>query len=189
MAKRFIAFDVETPNFNNDRMSAIGVTVLEDGEITDSFYTLIDPETWFSQFNSELTGIYPEDVADAPTFPEVWEIIRPMMEGGILAAHNAPFDMSVLARCLNSYRIEWKNTVPYVCTCSMARALFKDMENHKLNTLCSRFDIPLDHHNAGSDSTACAMLLQIYAAMGADPESRAKLYSISEIKTLNVKIR
>ena len=28
---RFVAFDVETPNRLNDRMSAIGITVLEDG--------------------------------------------------------------------------------------------------------------------------------------------------------------
>ena len=28
---RYIAFDVETPNYQNDRMSAIGITVIEDG--------------------------------------------------------------------------------------------------------------------------------------------------------------
>ena len=31
---RYIAFDVETPNRYNDRMSAIGITVVEDGRIT-----------------------------------------------------------------------------------------------------------------------------------------------------------
>ena len=30
---RFIAFDVETPNSYNNRISAIGVTVVEDGKI------------------------------------------------------------------------------------------------------------------------------------------------------------
>ena len=32
---RFAAFDVETPNRWNDRMSAIGITVIEDGEVDD----------------------------------------------------------------------------------------------------------------------------------------------------------
>ena len=32
---RFVAFDVETPNRWNDRMSAIGITVIEDGEVDD----------------------------------------------------------------------------------------------------------------------------------------------------------
>ena len=31
MDGRYIAFDVETPNFANDRMSAIGLTEVEDG--------------------------------------------------------------------------------------------------------------------------------------------------------------
>ena len=29
--ERFVAFDVETPNYRNDRMSAIGISVIEDG--------------------------------------------------------------------------------------------------------------------------------------------------------------
>ena len=34
---RYIAFDVETPNRYNNRMSAIGIAVVEDGRIQDSF--------------------------------------------------------------------------------------------------------------------------------------------------------
>ena len=44
---RYVAFDVETPNRLNNRMSAIGITVIEDGIITDSFYSLVDPEQPF----------------------------------------------------------------------------------------------------------------------------------------------
>ena len=38
---RYIAFDVETPNRFNSRMSAIGIAVVEDGRIVDSFYSLV----------------------------------------------------------------------------------------------------------------------------------------------------
>ena len=41
---RFIVFDVETPNRLNHRMSAIGITVIEDGAITENFYSLVDPK-------------------------------------------------------------------------------------------------------------------------------------------------
>ena len=34
---RYIAFDVETPNRYNNRMSAIGIAVVEDGRIEDTF--------------------------------------------------------------------------------------------------------------------------------------------------------
>ena len=32
---RYIAFDVETPNSRNDRMSSIGIAVVEDGRIAE----------------------------------------------------------------------------------------------------------------------------------------------------------
>ena len=66
---RFVAFDVETPNRMNSRMSAIGITVVEDGVITEEFYSLVDPEQPFEAFNTLLTGISAESVQDAPSFP------------------------------------------------------------------------------------------------------------------------
>ena len=51
---RYIAFDVETPNAANDRMSAIGITVIDANSITGEFYTLVDPETHFDRFNIEI---------------------------------------------------------------------------------------------------------------------------------------
>ena len=35
LPERFIAFDVETPNCANDRISAIGITVVDHGEIAE----------------------------------------------------------------------------------------------------------------------------------------------------------
>ena len=76
--ERFIAFDVETPNSYNHRMSSIGIAVIEQGRIVDSFSSLIDPETHFDAFNIALTGISPEIVENAPTFPELWDEIGDM---------------------------------------------------------------------------------------------------------------
>ena len=60
MEERYVAFDVETPNAQNRRMSAIGVSVIERGEIVQELYTLVDPQTHFDPFNIALTGITPE---------------------------------------------------------------------------------------------------------------------------------
>ena len=65
---RFIVFDVETPNYQNNRMSAIGITVIEDGEIVDDYYSLVNPETHFDYFNTRLTGISENTVRDVPHF-------------------------------------------------------------------------------------------------------------------------
>ena len=63
---RYIAFDVETPNRFNNRMSAIGITIIEDGIITRKLYSLINPETSFDYFNTQLTGISAEMVQACP---------------------------------------------------------------------------------------------------------------------------
>ena len=159
MIDRYIVFDTETPNFLNNRMSAIGVCVVEHGEIVEEFYTLVNPEADFDAFNIRLTGITPEAVEDAPTFPQVWEQIRPMFESGMLVAHNAPFDMGVLAKCLDAYSIHWRPWARYVCTVRFARQAIPGMVNYKLNTLSDALGISLNHHNALSDTRAAAQIL------------------------------
>ena len=164
---RFTVFDVETPNRISNRMSAIGITVIEDGAIIDEYYSLVNPETHFDCFNTQLTGISEETVRDAPTFPEVWEQIEPMMTDGLLVAHNAVFDMNVLKKCLRDYKIEWKPYARYICTVQMGRRRLPGM-SHKLNVLCDHYGICLDHHKADSDSRACAEILLRYLEDGTD---------------------
>ena len=184
MATRFIAFDVETPNSANDRMSAIGITVVEDGEILQRFSTLINPETYFHPFNIQLTGITPDMASAAPTFPELWETIEPMMSSGVLIAHNAPFDMRVLSKCLRAYGIQWQPTTTYACTCRMGKACYPALENHRLNTLCYHLHIPLNHHDAGSDSEGCAKLLVNYLKRGLDITRFLRRYDMQQSRTL-----
>lgn len=174
---RFIVFDVETPNRFNNRISAIGITVIENGEIAENFYSLVNPETHFDGFNIYLTGINEESVRNAPTFPELWRRIEPIFESGILVAHNAVFDLSVLKRCLCDYNIQWKDTAEYLCTVQMGRRLLPKM-SHKLNVLCDYYGIALRHHRADSDSGACAEILLKYIEGGTDVSQFIKTYCL-----------
>ena len=184
MGERYIAFDVETPNSENNRMSAIGVAVVEDGVIVDEFSTLVNPETWFAPFHIALTGITPEMAEKAPSFGQLWPQLEPVFSSGILAAHNAPFDMSVLAKCLRAYCVEWRDTASYVCTCQMGRRCYPKLRNHRLDTLCAYRGIELDHHQAGSDSRACASLLIDYLEQGMDAGRFLREYDLANIRTL-----
>ncbi len=174
---RYIAFDVETPNRFNNRMSAIGITIIEDGIITRKLYSLINPETSFDYFNTQLTRISEEMVQDKPTFSQIWNKIEPIMSSGILVAHNAPFDMSVLKCCLLNYGIEWKTHVPYLCTVQIGRRILPKI-SHRLNSMCDYYGIELDHHHAGSDSLACAEILLRYIEDGVDINQFIKKYSL-----------
>lgn len=185
MLERYIAFDVETPNSANDRMSAIGVAVVEGGAIVREFATLVNPETWFNAFNIQLTGITPAMAAEAPTFRELWPILAPILDSGLLVAHNAPFDMSVLSKCLRAYGIRWRPSVDYACTCRMGRQCFPSLENHRLNTLCTYLGIPLDHHRAGSDSRACGEVLLRCLDHGADIARFRRHYDLLHARTIS----
>ncbi len=176
-AVRYVVFDVETPNHRNDRISAIGISVVEDGRITEEFFTLVNPETRFDVFNIQLTGISEEKTKNAPAFPELWKRIRPLMDQGILVAHNAVFDLGVLKRCLMDYHIAWRPSVQYVCTVQMGRRLLPGMK-HNLNILCGYYGISLNHHQADSDSHACAEILLRYVADGADVHSFLSVFQL-----------
>lgn len=174
---RYIAFDVETPNRFNNRISAIGITIIKDGIITRKLYSLINPETSFDYFNTQLTGIREEMVQDKPTFLEIWNKIESIINDGILVAHNAPFDTSVLKCCLRDYGIAWKTHVPYLCTVQIGKRILPKM-SHKLNSLCDYYSIELDHHHAGSDSLASAEILLRYIENGVDINQFIKTYSL-----------
>ena len=60
----YIVFDVETPNRANDRMSAIGITAIKNDKIVANYFSLVDPETHFDYFNTQLTGIDSEKVKE-----------------------------------------------------------------------------------------------------------------------------
>lgn len=172
---RYIVFDVETPNRYNNRMSAIGISVIEDGRIADEFFSLVDPEQPFDWFNTKLTGISAESVSGAPTFPALWEQIEPLMSSGVLVAHNAGFDIGVLRHCLHAYDIAWQPSVKGLCTVVMGRSLLPGI-SHKLNDMCDYYHIGLNHHRADSDSHACAEILLRYMESGALPEKFIRTY-------------
>ena len=185
MVEKYIAFDVETPNSENNRMSALGVAVVEEGVVVEEFSTIINPESYFSPFNIALTSITPEMAERAPSFDKLWPQLEPVFSSGVLVAHNAPFDMSVLAKCLRAYCIEWQDRATYVCTCQMGRRCYPELQNHRLNTLCTYRNIPLNHHQAGSDSKACAMLLADYLERGMEIKKFFREYDLLHFRTVS----
>ncbi len=72
----------------------------------------------------------------------------------ILVAHNAPFDMSFMSIALKKYAME--NTITYMDTLAMARALIPSINTHKLKKLASYFKIDMGHHHRALDDSICS---------------------------------
>ena len=66
----------------------------------------------------------------------------------------------------------------------MGRRCFPYLPNHKLDTLCGALDIPLNHHQADSDSRACAELLLCYRQKGLDMQPFLRTYDLKNLCTL-----
>lgn len=151
---KFVFFDVETPNRNNDRISSIGLIVVESGKVIYEACHLVNPETQFDRFNIQLTGITPNRVKDAPNFKKLWDEIGLFFDGAILVAHNATFDLSVLTMLFTHYGLE----VPrfnYICTLDLSRRFLRYRKN-SLDFVCATLGILLEqHHEALSDAKAC----------------------------------
>lgn len=165
---RYIVFDVETPNRRNERMSAIGVSVVENGAVTEEYYTLVDPEQEFENFNITLTGITPEMVAGKPTFADIWPDLEKLFSRGVIVGHGVGFDLAVVCKCLRAYGLKGAESYGYIDTVTLSRNFLPELPNHRLNTVCGYLDIGLDHHNAGSDCHATAEMLAYFMYQGYD---------------------
>lgn len=150
----FVFLDVETPNHQNDAISSIGLYIMKnDGEIIEEYY-LVNPETYFDDFNIQLTKIDPKMVEDKPNFVQIWEKINEYFYDAIVVAHNAAFDINVLKKCLYRYHLS-DPFDRYMCTYRLARKYYS-LPSYRLNKLCEYFDIELEtHHNALCDTKAC----------------------------------
>lgn len=68
-----MVFDIETTGLDpaRDSITEIGAVVVEDGNITGRFHSLVNPEVPIPEEIVELTGITDEMVKDCPTASQV----------------------------------------------------------------------------------------------------------------------
>ena len=150
-------FDVETPNSHNDRICSIGVVcVTPNGDEKYRKAFLVNPECTFESKNISIHGISKADCDDAQTFDDIWqnELSNLFLHNKVVA-HNACFDLNVLAKTLSFYGLDLPH-IQYVCTKKFSDVVLPDLQDHKLPSVCSFFDIPIDkHHDALTDALAC----------------------------------
>jgi DNA polymerase-3 subunit epsilon len=156
--KDFVAIDFETANECRSSVCSVGVVIVRDGRIVDSFYSLIHPEPeYYQRFCQQVHGLSGEDTEDAPVFPYVWEKIAPMIEGLPLVAHNSPFDEGCLKEVFRVYQMDYPD-YEFYDTLSASRKYFGcRLPNHQLQTVAAACGYDLTHHHhALADAEACA---------------------------------
>lgn len=153
----FVAIDFETADRYRDSACSVGLVRVEGGRVVEKAHFLIRPPRPRIEF-TYIHGIAWADVAEQPSFAELWPTVMPMLRGAaFLAAHNAPFDRSVLYACCQANGIAQPSPA-FLCTVKLARDRW-NIRPTRLPNVCEYLGIPLDHHNALSDAEACARIV------------------------------
>jgi DNA polymerase-3 subunit epsilon len=161
MPLNFTTIDFETANRSSASPCAVGLVKVVEGQIVDTYSTLIKPpypNNWFATGNIEVHGIHPKDVAKAPSWAEALEQMLGFIDMDDLIAHNASFDMGVLRASAALIEAELPD-LRYGCSLIMARKTY-NLESYRLNQVAYAIGHEeFDHHDALADSDACARIV------------------------------
>jgi len=180
----FVTIDFETAKKSRESACSVGLVKYRNGKAVDTYYSLIrPPELYIRPDFTEIHGLTVDDVKDAPVFADLWEsAIKPFIGGLPLAAHNAPFDMSVLCTTLEWYGLETP-ALSYFCTRNLARRTWPDFESFALTALAENFGIVYNAHNALDDAMTCGKLV----LMSAKKHGSASIANL--LKTVGMEMR
>ncbi len=154
MLPKIICFlDTETTGMRpaGDRIIEIGILRVEDGKVTQTFKSLINPGYFLPPGITALTGITAKDLENAPTFRQVKNEIKEILKNAVMVAHNARFDYSFLKQEFK--RLEESFTQRYFCSVKVAKKLFPNWGHHNLDTVISNLRIKCaKRHRAFDDA-------------------------------------
>lgn len=152
----FVAVDTETTGLDFDlcNMIEIGAVKVDNGEIVDSFKTLIKVDEKLPPFIVHLTGITDEMLVDAPSLNEVIADLDSFVGDSIFLAHNASFDMNFLYTAYERALGKPLNN-DYVDTLRVARRALPQLQHRTLPDLCEVFEVVNEgEHRAYGDALA-----------------------------------
>lgn len=166
---RFIALDVETAGREAGSICQIGLCFVRDDGALQTYSVLVDPESPFEPFNTELHGISAHTVKDAEPFPAVYMALYKILNAHSLVQHSTFDEKAMTAACarynLPMLTSHWTNSVTIA---RQAWPALKGAGGHGLANLKKHLGLEFQHHDAGEDARAAAsVILRAEKVMGA----------------------
>ena len=156
LCKEWVVLDVETTGLSceTDRVIEVAACRYDQGQLVDSFSSLVNPGQKISAEITKLTGITNDVLKNAPAFAEIAQQLKDFIGDLPMVAHNAKFDARfVWYECS---RAVVPVNIHYIDTQKLAKWCFYGMQDYKLSTLINELGL-LDHaqeHRALSDVEA-----------------------------------
>lgn len=174
-----VAFDTETSGAYalESEIIELGAVKWFQGKIVDKFQVLLKPSKPLTEDNIRIHGITNEMLKDATLMSNQIESFCKFIDGCILMAHHAPFDLGFLTIALEQNNQSYPKTLN-LCTSLLSRALLSTT-NHKLQTLIKELDLVGGAaHRAYDDAYACFQVFQKCADKIRPDQSLRRLLSI-----------
>lgn len=131
-----IGIDTETSGqypIQDDIVEIAAVKTL-NGQVVDTYQTLVKPRAPMGDFIIGIHGITNEMVADAPQLHEVLPAFADFVKDGVIVGHHSPFDLGFLTYEMEKSNLALSN-FPALCSSLIARNSIVGPPNHKLQTL------------------------------------------------------
>lgn len=154
---RFVVIDFETLENLRSSVCELGLVVIENNEIVDSFYSRVCPPSKNENYYCVKThGIRYKDVKNSPTFDILWNMIdKKYIKGSPIISHNIGFEKSCINECSDLYHTN--RDYIYYDTLAISKKYAPELNNHRLDTMAKYANHKLKHHhNALEDAIACA---------------------------------
>jgi ATP-dependent DNA helicase DinG len=162
MSNKFVVVDLETTGNSpkkGDKIIQFAATVIENGKISHTYSSLLNPGQPIPAFIEELTGINDSMVKNAPTFDQIAGKVLTLLDNAFFVAHNVLFDLNFLQDELIEEGYEGFFG-PVLDTVEMARILFPTTDSYKLSDLAAKEGLTHERpHQADSDAYVTAELL------------------------------
>jgi DNA polymerase-3 subunit epsilon len=172
--KRSVILDLETTGFSphrGDRVIEIGAVAIICGEIVAEFQSLIRVPRSIPWQVSQVHGITGAMLVGQPLPEEIFPEFCNFIDGSILVAHNARFDLTFLRYELRRLGMALDNR--HRCTLELARRHLPHLPDHRLATVARHLLGPLPAetrlHRALDDARLTA---RVWMAMGGEIRAR-----------------
>ena len=166
MSLNFVAIDFETANRSPASACAVGLVRVRDGVPVEKDAWLIHPPAGhdhFEAFNVQLHGVSAERVKAAPRWEATLDRILQFSGDEVLVAHNAPFDLGVIAAASRASGLPVP-ALRYFCSLRLARKGY-ELPSYALPKAAAEAGYVLtNHHDALADAEACAAIVIDLAA-------------------------
>ena len=155
----FVTIDIETANPDMASICQIGIACFSNGKLEAEKSFLVNPRDYFDPVNVSIHGIDEARVSSAPSFEDIYQDIRCLLEGKICVSHThfdrVSLDKAIRKNSLDSIDVTWLDSA------RIARRAWEECawKGYGLANVCKIIGYEFKHHDALEDAKACGEIV------------------------------